>query len=358
MSAPQPPRPIVRTFPQPAQPADADGAVAAAGAGVLGAPAFRYLAAGEGKKQWTGCKTDATPLDSGKKYGFYKPADQLVTDLLKTNNVVLTADLQQFVDTCSDTVRVSDCPDFPAQQGKYVVRDILLHVRGMEYQTSCTRYIERNIVGARDAMGNLFYPSIGYVSNSNPAGGTVAVVDSHDAYTLLKHNVSALRDIPDAPPRHFAYLAAGEGKKQWTGCKTAERPQDSGKKYGFHKPVYQLVAGMLEDNGVALTPGLQEFVDTRSGTVRVSDCKDFPAQQGKYVLYDVLLGAGIVDLPTNLPRFFERNIEDARNPSGGLLYPSLMHVPSGNPRVSFPSFPNLRGNHFNLQPPDFACFWY
>ena len=156
----------------------------------------------------------------------------------------------------------------------------------------------------------------------------------------------------------FRYLAAGEGKKQWTGCKTVDRPLDTGKKYGFHKPVHQLVAGLLEDNGVALTAGLQEFVDTRFGTVRVSDCADFPAEQGKYVVYDILLGADIVDVPNHLPRFFERNIANAKDASGEFLYPSLAEVPSGNPRVSFPSFPNLRGNHFDLQSSDFACFWY
>ena len=149
----------------------------------------------------------------------------------------------------------------------------------------------------------------------------------------------------------FRYLAAGEGKRQWTGCRTADRPLDSGKKYGFHKAVHQLVAGLLEDNGVALTAGLQEFVDTRSGTVRVSDCRDFPAEQGKYVLNDVLLGAGIVDMPNHLARFFERNIENARDASGSL-------VPSGNPRVSFPSSPNLRGICFHFYFSDFVCFWY
>lgn len=43
----------------------------------------------------------------------------------------------------------------------------------------------RNIVGARDAVGNLVYPSLGFVPNANPMGGTNPVIDSHDAYTLL-----------------------------------------------------------------------------------------------------------------------------------------------------------------------------
>ena len=116
-----------------------------------------------------------------------------------------------------------------------------------------------------------------------------------------------------------------------------------------------LVTDLLKTNNVVLTADLQQFVDTRSGTVRVSDCADFPAEQGKYVLNDVLLGAGIVDGSHNLPRFLKNNIVNARGASGEFLYPSLAEVPSGHSSVSFRicmETPHL------LRLPDFACFSY
>ena len=159
------------------------------------------------------------------------------------------------------------------------------------------------------------------------------------------------------PPRPGAYkmLEAGRGKKFWQGCRTAERPHDAFKRYGFHKAVFQIIGGLLQDNGVQMTPQLQTFVDSRSGTVRVSDCADFPGQQAKYVLIDVLLGAGIVDVKNNLPVFIKRHIENTRHASGSLLYPSLAYVPSGHSSVSFP---NLHGISFFLKSQDFACLWY
>ena len=45
----------------------------------------------------------------------------------------------------------------------------------------------------------------------------------------------------------------------------------------------------------------------------------------------------------NNREFMKKNIIDAKDPSGNLLYPSLAYVPSGNSSVSFP---NLHGNIF------------
>lgn len=138
----------------------------------------------------------------------------------------------------------------------------------------------------------------------------------------------------------FAYLTAGAGKKQWTGCESKATPGDRGKKYGFHMPVSQMMTSMLEDNSVALTPQLRAFVDNRSDDVRISDCADFPRQQGKYVLYDVLQGTDIEKIKNNLDRFFNKYVKDEQDATGGPLYPSLAYVPSGHSSVSFP---NLHG---------------
>lgn len=151
----------------------------------------------------------------------------------------------------------------------------------------------------------------------------------------------------------FAYLTAGAGKKQWTGCESKATPGDRGKKYGFHMPVSQMMTSMLEDNSVALTPQLRAFVENRSGDVRISDCADFPGQQGKYVLYDVLQGTGIVKGYNNLPPFIEKYIIDAKHATGGPLYPSLAEVPSGHSSVSFQ---NLHGNTMFIATSKFCLF--
>ena len=67
-----------------------------------------------------------------------------------------------------------------------------------------------------------------------------------------------------------------------------------------------------------------------SGTIRTPDCVDFPAQQGKKVLYDILLGLRIESNKGHLDRFFDKYIKDAKDATGKPLYPSLDYVPSGN----------------------------
>ena len=151
----------------------------------------------------------------------------------------------------------------------------------------------------------------------------------------------------------FAYLTAGAGKKQWTGCESKATPGDRGKKYGFHTPVSEMMTAMLEDGSVALTPQLRAFVENRSGDVRISDCADFPGQQGKYVLIDVLRYTGI-QTKNNIERFIDKHIIDAKDAtSGKALYPSLAFVPSGNSSVSFP---NLHGNTTFIATSRFCLF--
>ena len=146
-------------------------------------------------------------------------------------------------------------------------------------------------------------------------------------------------DVPDM--HDFAYLEAGAGKKQWFGCWTKDRPGDRGKKYGYHTLVSEMMTAMLEDNSVALTPQLRAFIDNCSGDVRISDCADFPGQQGKYVVLDILQAVRDTKVMANHREFMNKYIIDAKAASGELLYPSLSYVPSGNSSVSFQ---NLRGN--------------
>ena len=131
------------------------------------------------------------------------------------------------------------------------------------------------------------------------------------APTAGASSAGASRLRVSVPPRSGAYkmLEAGRGKKHWLGCRTDERPHDAFKRYGFHKAVFQVIGGLLEDNGVAMTPQLVFFIETRSGTVRVSDCADFPGQQGKYVLQDILQACLLYTSPS------PRDLSTSRMPS-------------------------------------------
>ena len=183
------------------------------------------------------------------------------------------------------------------------------------------------------------------IAGASTAGAPTAGASTAGAPTAGASTAGASRLRVTVPPRPGAYkmLEAGRGKKFWQGCRTAERPHDAFKRYGFHKAVFQIIGGLLQDNGVQMTPQLQSFVDNCSGTVRVSDCPDFPGQQGKYVLQDILQAVRDMKDVVAARRFIERNIIDAQDATGKLLYPSLAYVPSGNSSVSFP---NLHGNIF------------
>lgn len=173
-------------------------------------------------------------------------------------------------------------------------------------------------------------------ASAAPVGGAGEQVTA-----IARAGAGAVATAPGLRVQTFAYLAAGAGKKQWMGCWTKDRPGDRGKKYGFHTPVSEMMTSMLEDNSVALTPQLRAFVENRSGDVRISDCVDYPGQQGKYVVMDILQAVrGTKDINNNR-EFMNKYIIDAKDPSGELLYPSLAEVPNGNPRVSFA---NLLGN--------------
>lgn len=179
------------------------------------------------------------------------------------------------------------------------------------------------------------------MAGAPPFASAAPVGGAGEQFTAIaRAGTGAVATAPGLRVQTFAYLPAGAGKKQWTGCESKATPGDSGKKYGYHMPVSQMMTSMLEDNSVALTPQMRAFIDNRSGDVRISDCADYPGQKGKYVLYDVLLGADI-EKQNHLERFFKGKIENARDASGMTLYPSLAYVPSGHSSVSFQ---NLHGN--------------
>lgn len=185
-------------------------------------------------------------------------------------------------------------------------------------------------------------------ASAAPVGGA-----GEQVAAIARAGAGAVATAPGLRVQTFAYLPAGAGKKQWTGCESKATPGDRGKKYGFHTPVSQMMTSMLEDNSVALTPQMRAFIDNCFGDVRISDCADYPRQQSKYVVLDILQAVRDTKDINNNREFMKKNIIDAKDPSGNLLYPSLAYVPSGHSSVSFP---NLCGNTMFIVTSRFCLF--
>ena len=174
------------------------------------------------------------------------------------------------------------------------------------------------------------------MAGAPPFASAAPVGGAGEQFTAIaRAGTGAVATAPGLSVQTFAYLPAGAGKKQWTGCESKATPGDGGKKYGYHTPVSQMMTSMLEDNSVALTPQMRAFIDNCSGDVRISDCADYPGQKGKYVVLDILQAVRDTKVLSNNREFMNKNIIDAKDATGNLLYPSLSYVPSGHPGVSF-----------------------
>lgn len=192
------------------------------------------------------------------------------------------------------------------------------------------------------------------MAGAPPFASAAPVGGAGEQFTAIaRAGTGAVATAPGLPVQTFAYLPAGAGKKQWTGCESKTTPGDRGKKYGYHTLVSEMMTAMLKDNSVALTPQLRAFVENCSGDVRISDCADYPGQKGKYVVQDILQAVRDMKDVMAAKRFIERNIIDAKDATGNLLYPSLAYVPSGNSSVSFQ---NLRGNTTFIATSRFCLF--